>query len=342
MNNRTLLVFGTLLGVSLVTLVTLSDSLMMPKVVDNSDAHPVANPQLNLPHSVPTNAQPQTTAQPTFDNQSLQQNVKAEPSAMVNVAPLLDRFLSKIQVTADGQLELNKAFHRSLKNTLNRIKRYGSNITLDELTQYIQQQDTSGQSEAITRLIEGYYGLLNAEAELLTQYKDQGASVEAALERLQAQSLLRKEWLGDAAANAFFGEQEQSMTDFLTADKSNVSAQPNTHTGVVANANQTEHDIEMASLNKEIESLKADGATEQELFELRANRLGTGHALDIAQEQAIAAAWQAKHDDFIDQKHMIAQSGLSESDQLNQIEVLLQSHYTEEELPAARAYHASQ
>lgn len=88
---------------------------------------------------------------------------------------------------------------------------------------------------------------------------------------------------------------------------------------------------------QQAEALKASRASDAELYQLRAEKLGENAALELAQLDQQQQAWQNRLTDYQEQKSRIAKAGLSETDRANAITRLREQMFSGPEQLRVRA-----
>lgn len=209
-------------------------------------------------------------------------------------------------------------------------------------------------AEQATHVLQTYIAYSSAEAELLAaENSSPAARPEETLEKLAA---LRRRHLGLDIAQALFGAQELQaryglQLAALEADASLTAQQKLARIEAMQQAlpeGATEiHDSLQSSraslaMEQGVAALRAQGASEAQVRQLREQHVGAEGASSISEMEAHKADWERRQQAFAQQRMQIARMQLSDQQKKERVEALLRTLYSEEELPAARAYLQSQ
>lgn len=173
------------------------------------------------------------------------------------------------------------------------------------------------------------------------------------LDRLGA---LRRQHLGSEIAAALFGAQEMQeryglQLAALDADTALTAQQklaridamqqalPEGAAELHANLDASRAAL---ALEQQVAALRSQGASEAQVQQLREQHLGPEGASSIGEMETHKADWERRQQAFVQQLSQIAQMNLSAQQKQDRVEALLRTLYSEEELPAARAYHQRQ
>lgn len=199
-------------------------------------------------------------------------------------------------------------------------------------------------------ILDNYLRYSKAEAELNTGFANEnGAPPEKMLDQLIA---LRRQQLGAQVADALFAVQEAQdrygiQVAALEADQKLTPRERIARIDALqralpkADANfDPELVVSRSALMMEerVAALRRQGASEALIRQLREKQLGAEGAESIGEMEQQKRRWESRQQEFVQRKNVIAQMNLSEPQKQERIEELLHQLYTEEEVPAARAF----
>lgn len=203
-------------------------------------------------------------------------------------------------------------------------------------------------ADDVEQLLHAYRGY---RREQRRQWPDSIApdSLAAAHERLDAIEALRSEFFGESDARKLFAVDEAYSRYYLHAmavEQDPALSREDKDARI--EALRAELPDEAAELQRqprpgqalagEVARLRADGASEAAIQHLREQTLGIEAAEQLRHMEEQAASWEQRYQTVRDPARQILRSGLAEAEREAQFEALLAEHYSEAELPAARAY----
>lgn len=84
-------------------------------------------------------------------------------------------------------------------------------------------------------------------------------------------------------------------------------------------------------LYAQVSDLRSQGASDEQVYQLRAQALGTEAADELAKLDAQRAHWQTRLRDFTRERLQLDQAGLAEEDRQAEYQALLSRHFAEHE-----------
>lgn len=257
------------------------------------------------------------------------------------------------EVGPDGHLILSKANKDFFEYFLSTLGEESLEQVIDRMVALIEFRLESPAKEEAVQLLNNYIALKRALLDLeqevgegLSQYGDSPLAQHRA--RLDMLSSLRTQYLGDEAASAFFGENEdfdRYMLDKMALNGNTELSDLERSEALVKLMEDApesikprlEDDYQMQKLNVEVASLKASGASDEEVFQARAQVLGEDAATRLQQVETAQAQWDSRYQDYLDQKAEIESEGLSEAAQIDQIESLQTRLFEDNEIRRVQA-----
>jgi len=203
-------------------------------------------------------------------------------------------------------------------------------------------------------ILRTYIAYTSAQEDLAAAHAS-GPAVKSE-EMLERLATLRRRHLGLDVAQALFGKQEQqeryglqiaaldadttlTAQEKLTRIEAMQQALPDGATELHASLEASRSSL---SMEQGVAALRAQGGSEAQVRQWREQHVGTEGAAAIGELEAQKSDWERKQQAFAQQRSQIAQMNLSEQQKQEKVEALLRTLYSEEELPAARAYHQQQ
>jgi lipase chaperone LimK len=198
--------------------------------------------------------------------------------------------------------------------------------------------------EQTAEILAQYYDFRLAEEDLLAQSHALTTDEEA--QNYEQLVKLRRSYLGHEVAEKLYAGEELQARHMLAS--MTLLRDPNLSDE--EKQKQQEHlqqqlNQQLASLNlldtesamrDRVSQLREQGASDSDIFTARAEFVGAEQALTLAEADREQNQWQQRFDRFWQERQQIAQAGLSEADQQQQIESLLSSHFNGDEIERAR------
>jgi lipase chaperone LimK len=224
--------------------------------------------------------------------------------------------------------------------------------TMNEL-QVLEAQAVAGlpahAAEKARRILDRYGRYVKAEAELNAGLENgDAASPETTFDKLV---MLRRQHLGAQAADALFARQEArdrhgiqvamiEADDALTAREklARIDALQGTHAAEAGSGADLDAARSSLMMEHEVEELRRQGASPDQVQTLRERYAGTEGAKSIGAMEQQKADWERRRHLFAEQRNVIARMGLDLQQEQQRVEALLAQLYSAEEIPAARAY----
>lgn len=252
-----------------------------------------------------------------------------------------------------GALVLDEHALISLNLVVSRLPENLSQHDIEKIQKLIIQALPGEAGEQVADVLANYYWLKEAEKEWL---KDgmQADSLQAALDQLEAISTLRQDYLGQEVANQLFAQQQQqaslALQRLAIQQDANLNPQQKevrlaalkgNDSGVDSNL-KTIQDQQLDQLNNELQDMRLAGATNGDIHNKRIEFLGEQAANQVKAMELQQQEWQDRYQKYQYEKQYIMDSALSEHDKQQQVEALLSTYYSSDELAGARAYDAQQ
>lgn len=219
----------------------------------------------------------------------------------------------------------------SLEQTLYRIQH--------ELAEQLAQPALDQAKSLLKRYVDYKIELITLEIEVNSEISNGLSEVDRI--RMQKTQLteLRNQYFNQSEYEPFFQQEETYdtyMLDHLVISQNNnlTDAERKQQLAILEHSlpqeiKDTRNRVSQHSnLYESANALRKKGATEEEIYQLRANALGDGPALAMAKLDANRAQWQQRLDNFASDKQQIERSGLSEEDQSVAINRLIESQFS--------------
>lgn len=209
-------------------------------------------------------------------------------------------------------------------------------------------------AQKASRILDAYIRYAKAEAELNAGFAE-GAAVppQVMLDKLVE---LRRQHLGTQVADALFGAQEMreryGMQLALLESDPKLNAQQKLERiealqrALPDDAADLKADLEGSRsalmMDQEIARMRQQGASDEQIRQVREQHVGPDAARELEEMEQHKFDWERRQQAFAQQRTMIAQMLISEQQKQERVEALLRQFYSEDEIPAARAYHQGQ
>lgn len=209
-------------------------------------------------------------------------------------------------------------------------------------------------AQQASHVLNAYIRYLSAETEFNAGLANGNASSPE--EMFNKVIALRRQHLGAQVADALFAAQEtqdrygiqiamMEMDPKLTAqDKlARIEALQRAlpENAVTLNADL---DASRSALTMElgVAALRRQGASEAQILQLRERHVGAEAAKNIGEMEVQKMDWERKQQAFLREKNAIARMSLTDQQKRERMEMVLSQLYSDEELPAARAFNQVQ
>jgi len=257
------------------------------------------------------------------------------------------------EVDADGHLIISSANRDFFEYFLSTLGEESLEQVMDRITEIIELRLVSPAKEEAINLLQNYIELKRALMDFeqqvgdgLDQYGNSPLAQHRA--RLDMMSELRRQYLGEEAAQAFYGESEdydRYMLDRMSlASNSSMSSHERSEALVklMEKAPESlkprlEDDYKMQKLNLDVENLKASGASEEDIYQARAKALGEEAASRLQQVEQAQSAWNDRYRDYQSEKEQLISEGLSEGAFAEEVNALQQRLFEDNELRRVKA-----
>ena len=236
------------------------------------------------------------------------------------------------------------------------VSRLPDNLTpqdIQKIQTLIKQAQPGEAGEQVAQVLGDYYSFKQAEKEWLKSGVATN-SLQAAIDQLDKVTVMRQDYLGQAVADKLFlGQQQQaslSLQKMAIQQDTGLSAQQkdselallNVSYGNTSPALNETGDVQVQQLNSDVQSMRLAGATHSDIHAMRVDVLGEQAASQVAAMEQQQQQWDSRYQSYSQEKQHILDSALTETDKQQQIEALLSTHYSSDELAGARAYDAQQ
>lgn len=209
-------------------------------------------------------------------------------------------------------------------------------------------------AQQASHILDTYIRYLRAETELNTGLANENASSpEKMFNKVIA---LRRQHLGAQVADALFAAQESqdrygiqiammemdpklTVQDKLARIEALQRALPD---GATVLSSDLDASRSALMMEQGVAALRQQGASETQVQHLRERHVGAEAAKSIGEMEVQKMDWERRQQEFTQQKNAIAQMGLTEQQKRERVEMVLSQLYSEEELPAARAFNQLQ
>ena len=216
---------------------------------------------------------------------------------------------------------------------------------VNRITEYIEQSLTGSAQQQAKEIFSNYLAmkseLIGFEKQWNEQLKAEGRKASLK-ELLLSTREIRLKHLGEEVYEGFYQDQDKmddyalkkleiAGNDSLTEQEKHAAIQEAEQLLPENARKRREYQRDFEQLQQTVEQAKAQGATEEAIFEMRARLLGTEKAERFRQADQKVNAWNERVDDYRAQRAKILDSGLSSSDQSTQLSALRESLFNERE-----------
>ena len=300
---------------------------------------PADNPHLSVPH--PATIQGNASGTPDF---------VMGPGAMTAASVSQDaRSVSANMFVVDrnGKLIVNDNTKSALDVLLAELPPGPGPADLEKLRTTLLEDLSPDVVGKITTLIQTYLEYRKAESALAAEAQPENA-IDAKEEFSKTMALRRKFFDLDTAQGLFGVQEALASYDIevmrIQADAKLSADQKSRHIKVLREALPAEvGDAAMApddsaALQEQVAAMRLRGAAENEVQELLQQTLGIDGARALNEMEQQKNEWDRRYQAYLQEKNTIMLSQLSSAQKQQQIEVMLRQHYSEEEIPAVRAF----
>jgi len=326
----------------------------------NSSKPPAVEPNATLPPDVTEFSQAESYSDIEPSSHSIE-NIE-EPGLRAREQEILSSLPRSLrgtdinggfQVDADGHLIISSANRDFFEYFLSTLGEESLEQVMDRITEIIELRLVSPAQEEAINLLKNYINLKRALVDFeqqvgngLDQYGNSPLAQHRA--RLDMMSELRRQYLGEEAAQAFYGESEdydRYMLDRMSlTSNSSMSSYERTEALVklMEEAPESlkprlEDDYKMQKLNLDVENLKASGASEEDIYQARAEILGEEAASRLQQVEQAQSAWNNRYQAYQSEKALLISEGLSEAAYAEEVNALQQRMFEDNELRRVKA-----
>jgi len=254
-----------------------------------------------------------------------------------------------LQVDEDGNLIVNSDTHDLFEFYLSAMGEEPLEQILIRIRHDIDQQLTSVAKDQAFLLLKNFVNYKIELSSLSTDLKNQASS---GLELLKLQkdqvSSLRAHYFSPNTYQAFF-QQEEDYDNFML---SQLEINQNPHLDAIQKRQQI--DALLDQLPEEIKrvrrtasrhgelfqathDLRSNGASNEDIYQLRARSLGDEAATALAELDVKRSLWQQRLSHYAQQRDAILDSGLSDDDSLQAIDALINLNFSHPEIVRVKA-----
>ena len=239
---------------------------------------------------------------------------------------------------------LNEQTRFNLEYAMSLLPPNLNEVQLSELRKIISQTFPGEAGADLAQLVLDFYRLSEAD-EALDKSITASRSREDALLHMENLIELREKLLGEELAHKLYGNDLEALVETIELSQ-NYQKHPEKQKNntryedmelYLTGVDQKERDS-IIELEKEVSRLKKQGASDEEIYQVRAERFGNDAASSMRIVDRIAQEWEDKYQSYLSKKQYIMEAGLSEKDKKEQIIELLKEHYGPLEWEAAQAY----
>ena len=248
-----------------------------------------------------------------------------------------------LKITAAGDLIVGKEVKELFEFYLSAIGEESLEQTLyriqHELAEQLTQPALDQAKSLLKRYVDYKIELITLEIEVNNEISNGLSEVDRI--RMQKTQLaeLRNQYFNQSEYEPFFQQEETYdtyMLDHLVISQNNNLTDAERKQQLAKLEHSLPQEIkdtrnrvsQHSNLYESANALRKKGATEEDIYQLRANALGDGPALAMAKLDADRAQWQQRLDNFASDKQQIERSGLSEEDQSVAINRLIESQFS--------------
>lgn len=281
------------------------------------------------------------TEMPATELRQINQRIQADARLQQSVPPALPAGLAgashgvQLVTDAQGHLHVDEGLLRLFEFYLLALQDESVAQVLarihHELTSQLQQPALNQARELLQRYIDYRLALQTLPALAET------ADLPALQARAEALQRLRERYFSQSEVQALFARdqaEEQHVLRHLQAQA--VGASP---AELAALDEQLPDDLREArrqatlpgELYAQVSDLRSQGASDEQVYQLRAQALGTEAADELAKLDAQRAHWQTRLRDFTRERLQLDQAGLAEEDRQAEYQALLSRHFAEHE-----------
>ncbi|MDQ1815938.1 lipase secretion chaperone [Massilia sp. CCM 9210] len=245
--------------------------------------------------------------------------VLAEASPVFGAMPEQRADPPSFPLAADGSLAINERTSTLLDVLLAGLPHHPGRVEVDQIEKRMTAGLPAQAAQQLARLLRTYVAYRDAETELSERQRaDATLTPELALDQLHA---LRVAHFGEQLAGSLYREEEKQMRADLAATRPGAPRSADTQErGLAA-------DPALDRLRNDVAALRKAGAPEARVTALRTQMLGADRAQQLHDTELVQSDWEQRSRTFL----AAAQPGVD-------MEALLRDLYSEQEMPAARAY----
>ena len=247
-----------------------------------------------------------------------------------------------------GQILLNAETEATLSRSVSRLPQDLSEEELSHAGKLIKMSFPDDAGDQIARIFTRYYHYKIREKILVSDMPAPNSASEA-LEQLQQISTIRSEMMGPENAEKLFGLQtkraENRLNQALLEQGNHQSHKVYEKQRRTLDTLATGHDYSktvhlenLSNMYSDVAALHDADRPEAEIQERMALDVGNDAANQLMKMDNQQQEWNERYQLFSQDKLLVIAASLSDDDQKQQIEELFRLHYSEEELPGARAY----
>lgn len=254
---------------------------------------------------------------------------------------------SMFVVDRHGKLIVNDNTKSALDVLLAELPPNPTMADLEKLRTTLQEDLPPDVAGKIATLMQSYLDYRKAESALAVDV--QSEKMTDAKEAFARTIALRRSFFDADTAQALFGVQEALALYDLEATRIQADAklddgEKSRRIKELREALPAEamfHTVEpdnSTELQEQVAAMRLRGAPEKDVQQLRQQTLGIEGAQAVNEMEVQKNEWDRRYHAYLQQKNMIMLSPISAAQKQQQIEVLLSQHYSEEEVPAVKAY----
>ncbi len=287
-----------------------------------------------------SNGAEKPTPQETTDNQNKTSSREEVPYDVVQIYDMLQQ----VRLDENGNVLIDTEAKLALEKAFTKLGPDMNFYAISQLQELIEIGLPGPAGEQTAEILAQFYDYRLAEEELLAQSKASSSDEEA--ENYERLVELRRSYLGPEVADKLYAEQEirsrhmfASMNLLSNPDLSDEEKQQKQRelklrlNEQLVSRNLIDPEFAVA---ERVSLLREQGASDSDIYNARVELVGVERAQSLASADKEQDQWQQRLDRYWQERQQIAQAGLSDADQQQQIELLLARHFSGEEVNRAR------
>ena len=251
-----------------------------------------------------------------------------------------------LSIDAQGQLVPTVALQRLFDFFLTTVGEEPLERVIERINEYLAFQLEEPALSQAKGILENYQAMKTAMIEMEQNWSEE---IEMTGDRPEFQAIvdrkrdLRREFLGEEVYQAFFETDEKLdnyMLQKLTILKDDTLTEPEKQARLTEIEallpekfqEKKAQERQLDNFYQEVEQAKSQGASEQDIYQMRLETLGAEKADRYQQAERAQQSWDDRVTVYREERQQILDSGLSAQDQADQIQALREMHFEGREL----------